>query len=56
MDDLVEEVSQSLAVISARHGQAASDGRIIILAIAVIGIVGTLLVAGYNSVRGSPPN
>ncbi len=54
VDGLVEEVSQSLEAVSARHGQAASNGRIIILAIAVIGIVGTLLIAGYNGVRGSP--
>ena len=54
VDGLVEEVSQSLEAASALHGQAASNGRIILLAIAVIGIVGTLLVAGYNSVRGSP--
>ena len=54
VDGLVAEVRQSLAATSARYGQAASNGRIIILVIAVVGIVGTLLVAGYNSVRGSP--
>ena len=54
VDGLVAEVRQSLAAASARYGQAASNGRIIILVIAVVGIVGTLLVAGYNSVRGSP--
>ena len=54
VDGLVAEVKQSLAAASARYGQAASNGRIIILVIAVVGIVGTLLVAGYNSVRGSP--
>ena len=54
VDGLVAEVRQSLAAASARYGQAASNGRIIILVIAVVGIVGTLLVAGYHSVRGSP--
>ena len=54
VDGLVAEVRQSLAAASARYGQAASNGRIIILVIAVVGIVGTLLVAGYSSVRGSP--
>ncbi len=51
VDDLVEEVSQSLETASARYGEAASNGRMILLIIAVVGIVGTLLVAGYNSVR-----
>ena len=54
VDGLVAEVRQSLAAASARYGQAASNGRIIILVIAVVGIVGTLLVAGYHSFRGSP--
>ena len=54
VDGLVAEVSQSSADASDRYGQAASNGRIIILVIAVVGIVGTLLVAGYNSLRGSP--
>ena len=54
VDGLVAEVRQSLETASDRYGQAASDGRIIILVIAIVGIVGTLLVAGYNSVRGSP--
>ena len=54
VDGLVVEVRQSLAATSARYGQAASNGRIIILVIAVVGIVGTLLVAGYHSFRGSP--
>ena len=54
VDGLVAEVRQSLAAASARYGQAASNGRIIILVIAVVGIVGTLLVAGYQSVRSSP--
>ena len=53
VDGLVAEVRQSLAAASARYGQAASNGRIVILVIAVVGIVGTLLVAGYNSVRRS---
>ena len=54
VDGLIAEVRQSLAAASARYGQAASNGRIIILVIAVVGIVGTLLVAGYKSVRSSP--
>ena len=54
VDGLVTEVGQSLASASARYGDAASNGRIIILVIAIIGIVGTLLVAGYRSIRGSP--
>ena len=53
VDGLVAEVRQSLAAASARYGQAASNGRIIILVIAVVGVVGTLLVAGYKSVRSS---
>ena len=52
-DGLVEEVRQSLAAASERYEQAASNGRIVILLIAVVGIVGTLLVAGYTSVRRS---
>ena len=54
VDGLVAEVRQSLAATSARYGQAASNGRIIILVIAIVGIVGTLLVAGYHSFRDSP--
>ena len=54
VDGLVAEVGQSLEAASDRYGQAASDGRIIILVIAIVGIVGTLLVAGYNSVRRTP--
>ena len=54
VDNLVAEVGQMLKAASTSHEQAASNGRNIILAIAVIGIVGTLLVAGYNSVRRSP--
>ena len=54
VDGLVAEVGQSSETASARHGQAASSGRIIILVIAIIGIVGALLVAGYSSVRSSP--
>ena len=54
VDGLVAEVRQSSAAASARYGQAASNGRIIILVIAVVGIVGTLLVIGYNYVRRSP--
>ena len=54
MDSLVAEVEQSSAAAEDRYGQAASNGHIIILLIAVVGIVGTLLVAGYNSVRRSP--
>ena len=54
VDSLVAAVRQSSAAASARYGQAASNGRIIILVVAVIGIVGTLLVAGYNSLKGSP--
>ena len=54
VDSLVAEVRQSLEDASARYEQAASNGRIIILLIAVVGVVGTLLVAGYSSVRRSP--
>ena len=54
VDSLVAEVGQSLEAASAGYGQAASNGRIIILVIAIVGIVGTLLVAGYNSVWRSP--
>ena len=54
VDGLIAEVRQSLAAASDRYGQAASTGRIIILVIAVVGIVGILLAAGYKSVRSSP--
>ena len=54
MSDLIAEVEQSSAAAEDGYGQAVSNGRLIILLIAVIGIVGTLLVAGYNSVRRSP--
>lgn len=54
VDSLVAEVGQSAEAASARHGEAASDGRIIILMIAIAGIVGALLVGGYYSVRRSP--
>lgn len=54
VDGLVAEAGQSAADASARYEQAASNGRVIILVIAVVGIVGTLLVAGFNSVRRSP--
>ncbi len=53
VDDLVAEVKQNVASASARYEQAATNGRIIILLIAVVGIVGTLLVAGYNGIKGS---
>ena len=53
IDGLVAEVGQSSAAAAGRYGQAASNGRIIILVIAIVGVVGTLLVAGYHSVRGS---
>ena len=53
IDGLVAEVRQSSAAASGRYGQAASNGRIIILVIAIVGVVGTLLVAGYHSIRGS---
>ncbi len=52
VDGLVAEVRQSSAAAAGRYGQAASNGRIIILVIAAVGIAGTLLAAGYNSVRG----
>ena len=51
VDGLVAEVNQSLAAASDRYGDAAANGRTIMLVIAIVGIVGTLLVAGYNSVR-----
>ena len=54
VDGLVAEVEQSSGAASASYEQAASNGRIIILVIAIVGIVGTLLVAGYKSVRSSP--
>ncbi len=54
VDGLVAEVGQSLAAASARYGDAASNGRIIILVIAIVGIFGTLLVAGYNSLLPLP--
>ena len=53
VDGLVAEVRQSSAAASARYEQAASNGRIIILVIAIVGIVGALLVGGYHTVRGS---
>ena len=53
IDGLVAEVGQSSAAAAGRYGQAASNGRIIILVIAIVGVVGTLLAAGYHSVRGS---
>ena len=54
VDGLIVEVRQSSAAASARHEQAASNGRITIMAMDIVGIVGTLLVAGYRSVRSSP--
>ena len=54
VDGLVAEVEQNLAAASVGYKQAATNGRIIILVIGIVGIVGTLLVAGYNSIRGSP--
>ena len=54
VDGLVAEVKQNVAAASAGYEQAATNGRIIILVIGVVGIVGTLLVAGYNSIRSSP--
>ena len=53
LDGLIAEVKQNSAASSARYAQAVSNGRIIILVMALVGIIGTLLVAGYNSVRGS---
>ena len=53
IDGLVAEVRQSSAAAAGRYGQAASNGRIVILVIAIVGVIGTLLVAGYHSVRGS---
>ena len=54
VDGLVAEVKQSSAAAAGRYGQAASNGRIIILVIAAVGIAGTLVAAGYNSVRSQP--
>ena len=54
VDGLAAEVRQSLATESAGYGQAASIGRTIILVIAALGIVGTLLVAGFYGVKRSP--
>ena len=53
VDGLVAEVRQNSADESAQYSQAASNGRIIILVIAIVGVVGTLLAVGYNSTRGS---
>ena len=53
VDGLVAEVSQNSEAAAGRYGQAASNGRIIILVIAIVGVIGTLLVAGYHGVRGS---
>ena len=52
VDGLVAEVRQNLAAASDRSGQAASNGRIVIGVIAVFGVIGTLLVAGFVGVRG----
>ena len=54
VDVLVAEVGQTMAAASSSYGQTASNGRIIILVVTIVGIVGTLLLAGYKSVRGSP--
>ena len=54
VDGLVSEVGQSVEAASADYGHAASSGRIIILMISIVGIVGTLLVAGYSSLWRSP--
>ena len=54
VDSLVAEVGQNVEDASARHRQAASNGRIIIIVIAIAGIVGTLLAGGYYSVRRPP--
>ena len=52
VDGLVAEVGQSLADASESYEKVASNGRIIILVIAMVGILGTLVVAGYYGVRG----
>ncbi len=51
VENLAAEVGESLEAASTRHEERASDGRLIILVIAVVGIVGTLLVGGYYGVR-----
>ena len=51
VDGLVAEVGRNSATESARYSQAASNGRIIILVIALVGIVGTLLATAYYSTR-----
>ena len=50
VDGLVAEASQSSAAAEDRYEQTASNGRIALLVIAVVGILGTLLVAGYKRV------
>ena len=51
VNGLIAEVRQNAADAAGRHGQAASSGRVIILVIAIVGIVGTLLVAGYSAFK-----
>ncbi|MDE2934774.1 MAG: hypothetical protein OXS47_13030 [Chloroflexota bacterium] len=50
VDGLVAEARQSSAAAEDRYEETASNGRIAILVIAVVGILGTLLVVGYKRV------
>ena len=54
VDGLIAEVRQGSSAASTRYEQAASDGRVAVLVIVAIGIVGTLLVTGYRQRRGFP--
>ncbi|MYB77049.1 MAG: hypothetical protein F4X83_08135, partial [Chloroflexi bacterium] len=51
VDGLVAEVRQNLAAASDGSEQAASNGRTLILLLAVIGVAGTLLAAGYSGLK-----
>lgn len=54
VDALVAQVWESSAAAAGRYAQAASNGRTMFLVIAIVEVVGTLLVAGYNCFRSSP--
>lgn len=51
LDNLVAEVRQSSVGTEDRDGRAVSNGRTIILVIAIAGVVGTLLIAGIVGIK-----
>ena len=51
VDGLVAEVSRNTVTAAAQHERDASNGRIVILVIGVVGVIGALLVGGYSGFR-----